>query len=127
MFTYSHELEASDQSYLKHEYNEYKEPKQSTPHQSSPSGEQYAVSLNAVNNTAENQQQQVPTVEYAEIDNNKNKTPQQYNLTNGYDELNGNRNTDSKEVSIIHYCYNIFMLCIATYRYTIIPCNYIDS
>ena len=97
---YSHELAESDQSCLYHEYDQIKEPKQSIPHQCSASGEQYAVSLNAVNSAAEKQQQQqVPLVEYAEIDNNKNKSPQKYNLTSGYDEINDNRNTDSKEVS----------------------------
>ena len=89
----------SDQSCISHEYDQIKEPKQSIPHQTSASGEQYAVSFNAVNYAAESQQKQAPLVEYAEIDNNKNKTPQQYNLTSEYDELNGNRNTDSKEVS----------------------------
>ena len=88
----------SDQSCLNHEYHQIKEPKQSIPHQTLASGEQYAVSLNTVNSAAEKQQQQeVPLVEYAEIDNNKNKS---YNLTSGYDVINDNRNTDSKEVSV---------------------------
>ena len=95
---------------MNHKYDQIKEPKQFIPHQTSASGEQYAVSLNAVNNTAENQQKQAPLVEYAEIDNNKNKTPQQHNLTSGYDEINDNRNTDSKEVSL-------HVICIATHVY----------
>ena len=101
----------SDQPCLNYET---KEPKQSIPHQSSASGEQYAVSFNAVNYAAESQQKQAPLVEYAEIDNNNNKTPQQYNLISGYDELNVNRNTDSKEVSL-HVTYIKVMLCIHSY------------
>ena len=91
----------SDQSCLNHEYDQIKEPKQSIPHQTSASGEQYAVSQNAVNSAAEKQrQQQVPLVEYAEIDNNKSSSPQQYNLTSRYDEINDNKTTDRKEVSL---------------------------
>ena len=91
----------SDQSCLYHEYDQIKKPKQSIPHQTSVSGEQYAVSLKAVNSAAEKQQQQkVQLVEYAEIDNNKNKIPQQYNLTSRYDEINDNKTTDRKEVSL---------------------------
>ena len=100
---YSHKLAKSDQSGLYHEYDQIKEPKQSIPHQSSASGEQYAVSLNAVNSAAEKQQQQqqqVPLVEYAEIDNTKSSSPQQYNMTSGYDEINDNKTTDRKEVSL---------------------------
>ena len=99
----------SDQSCLNHEYDQIKEPKQSVPHQTSASGEQYAVSLNAINSAAEKQQQQqVPLVEYAEIDNNKNKSPQQYNLTSGYDEINDNKSTDRKEVSLRNYLFKLY-------------------
>ena len=99
----------SDQSCLNHEYDQIKEPKQSVPHQTSASGEQYAVSLNAVNSAAEKQQQQqVPLVEYAEIDNNKNNSPQQYNLTSGYDEINDNKSTDRKEVSLCNYLFKLY-------------------
>ena len=92
----------SDQSCLYHEYDQIKKPKQSIPHQTSASEEQYAVSLNAVNSAAEKQQQQqqVPLVEYAEIDNKKSSSPQQYNLTSGYDEISDNNSTDRKEVSL---------------------------
>ena len=99
----------SHQSCLYHEYDQIKEPQQSIPHHTSASGEQHAVSFNAVNSAAEKQQQQqIPLVEYAEIDNNKNNSPQQYNVTDGYDEIKDNGNTDSKEVSV-HY---IFIKCI---------------
>ena len=91
----------SDQSCLYHEYDQIKKPKQSIPHQTSASGEQYAVSLNAVNSAAEKQQQQqVPLLEYAEIDNKRSSSPQQYSLTSGYDEINDNNSTDRKEVSL---------------------------
>ena len=93
----------SDQSCITHEYDQIRKPQQSIPHHTSASEEQYAVSFNVVNSAAEKQrQQQVPLVEYAEIDNNKNKSPQQYNVTSGYDEIKENRNTDSEEVSL-HY------------------------
>ena len=91
----------SDQSCLYHEYDQIKKPKQSIPHQTSASGEQYDVSLNAVNSAAEKQQQQqVPLLEYAEIDNKRSSSPQQYSLTSGYDEINDNNSTDRKEVSL---------------------------
>ena len=93
----------SDQSCITHEYDQIKEPQQSVPHHTSASGEQYAVSFNVVNSAAEKQQQQqVPLVEYAEIDNNKSKSPQQYNVTSGYDEINDNKTTDRKEVSLYY-------------------------
>ena len=101
----------SDQSCLNHEYDQIKEPKQSVPHQTSASGEQYAVSLNAVNSAAEKQQQQqqqVPLVEYAEIDNNKNNSPQQYNLNSGYDEINDDKSTDRKEVSLRNCLFKLY-------------------
>ena len=99
----------SDKSCLNHEYDQIKEPKQSVPCQSSASEEQYAVSLNAVNSAAEKQQQQqVPLVEYAEIDNNKNNSPQQYNLTSGYDEINDDKSTDRKEVSLRNCLFKLY-------------------
>ena len=86
-----------------HEYDQIKEPKQSVPHHTSASGEQYDMSFNVVNSAAEKQQQQeVPLVEYTEIDNTKNKIPQQYNVTSGCDVIKDNGNTDSEEVSL-HY------------------------
>ena len=95
----------SHQSCLYHKDDQIKEPKPSAPHHTSASGEQYAVSFNAVNSVAEKQQQQqVPLEEYAEIDNNKNNSPQQYNVTSGYDMIKDNGNTDSKEVSL-HYIF----------------------
>ena len=108
---FSHALAESDQSHITHEYDQIKEPKhitheydqikepkESIPHQSSDSGEQYAVSLKAVGNKSEKQQQQLPLVEYAEIDNSKNKSPQHHNLPSGY-EFSENITTTNKEVS----------------------------
>ena len=109
---FSHALAESDQSHITHEYDQIKEPKhitheydqikepkESIPHQSSDSGEQYAVSLKAVGNKSEKQQQQqLPLVEYAEIDNNKNKSLQHQNLPSGY-EFSENITTANKEVS----------------------------
>ena len=95
---FSHALAESDQSQITHEYDQIKEPKESIPHQSSDSGEQYAVSLKAVGNKSEKQQQQLPLVEYAEIDNSKNKSPQHQNLPSGY-EFSENITTANKEVS----------------------------
>ena len=101
----------SDQSHITHEYDQIKQPtheydqikessKQSIPHQSSDSGEQYAVSLKAVSNkTEKQQQQQIPLVEYAEVDNSVNKSPQHQNLPSGYDEINESNVTANKEVS----------------------------
>ena len=48
------------------------------------------MSLKAVSNKTEKQQQQIPLVEYAEVDNSVNKSPQHHNLTSGYDEINEN-------------------------------------
>ena len=105
LYCFSHESMESNQSCLYHEYDQTKEPKQSVPHHTSASGEQYAVSFNAVNSAAEKQQQQqVPLLEYAEIDNNKNKSPQQYNVTSGYDVIKDNGNTDCEEVSLHDIC-----------------------
>ena len=108
----------SDQSHITHEYDQIKQPtheydqikessKQSIPHQSSDSGEQYAVSLKAVSNKTEKQQQQIPLVEYAELDNSVNKSPQHQNLPSGYDEINESNITANKEVS--------GQMCIRTY------------
>ena len=100
----------SDQSCLFHECDQIKEPKQSVPHQSLASEEQYATSLNAVNSAAEKQQhQQVPLVEYAEINNTKNRSPQQYNLSSGYDEINNDKSTDRKEVSL-HFIFDTYVI-----------------
>ena len=108
---FSHALTESDQSHvtheydqikepkhITHEYDQIKEPKESIPHQSSDSGEQYAVSLKAVGNKSEKQQQQIPLVEYAEVDNSKSKSPQYHNFPSGY-EFSENIITTNKEVS----------------------------
>ena len=81
-----------------HEYDQIKEHKESVPHQSSDSGEQYAVSLKAVSNKSEKQQQQLPLVEYAEIEN---KSPQHHNMPSGY-EYNEDIITANKQVSGHH-------------------------
>ena len=109
----------SDQSCLFHEYDQIKEPKQSVPRQSSASEEQCAVSLNAVNSAAEKQQQQqqVPLVEYAEINNTKNRSPQQYNLSSGYDEINNNKNIDRKEVSL-HFICDMYIIYASINNFT---------
>ena len=71
-------------------YDDVKEPKQSIPHQSSASGELYAVSLKAVSKTSE---QKVPLVEYAEVDSTS-KSPQLHY----YDEIQENSNKANAEV-----------------------------
>ena len=71
-------------------YDDVKEPEQSIPHQSSASGELYAVSLKAARETSE---QKVPLVEYAELDNT-NKNPQSHY----YSEINENSNKANVEV-----------------------------
>ena len=101
----SHALAESDQSHVIHEYHQIKEPKQSIPHQSSANEEQYAVSLKAVNNTSEKQQQQqVPLVEYAEIDHTtQNKNQQLHSSPRRYDEISENKIATDEEVSIHNY------------------------
>ena len=98
LFVFSHALAESDQSHITHEYDQIKEPKGSIPHQSSDSGEQYVVSLKAISNKTEKQQQPIPLVEYAEIDSSKNESPQHHNLPSGY-EFSENITTANKEVS----------------------------
>ena len=77
--------------------DDIKKPKESVPHQTSASGQEYAVPLKAISNKSEKQQQQIPLVEYAEADNNQNKSTQQHNLTSAYDEVN-DKNKVSAEV-----------------------------
>ena len=78
--------------------NDIKKPKESVPYQTLASWQKYAVSLKAISNTSEKQQQQIPLVEYAEADNSWNKSPQQHNLTSTYDEVN-DKTKVSTEVS----------------------------
>ena len=59
------------------------------------------MSLKAVTNVPEKQQEQIPLVEYAELDYNKNKSPQHHNLTSGYDEINENSTNKDTGVSIV--------------------------
>ena len=66
------------------------------------------MSLKAVGNTSEKQQQQqIPLVEYATVDNNKNQNLQQHNLCSQYDEINDNNiNTGvSVQLGEIQYFY----------------------
>ena len=84
-------------------YDDVKEAKESIPHQSSDNGELYAVSLNAVSNKSEKQQQQIPLMEYAEIDNSANQSPQHHNLPSGYDVINdSNINTGVSVQNCVH-------------------------
>ena len=76
-----------------------KEAKGLTPHQTSSSGELYAVSLKAVSNKSEKQQQQIPLMEYAEINNSASQSPQHHNLPSGYDAINDNNTNVNTEVS----------------------------
>ena len=76
-----------------------KEAKGSTPHQTSSSGELYAVSLKAVSNKSEKQQQQIPLMEYAEINNSASQSPQHHNLPSGYNVINDNNTNVNTEVS----------------------------
>ena len=92
----------SDNLHVHHVYDVIKEAKESGPHQTSASGQEYAVPLIAVNNTSEKQQQQVPSVEYAKVDNVQNKSPQQHNQTSGYDEINENKIQVNEKVSVLY-------------------------
>ena len=69
------------------------------PRKSADNGELYAVSTKAVSNKAEKQQEQIPLVEYAEIDNNKKNQKVEHNVNNGYDEINENNIDNSTGVS----------------------------
>ena len=69
------------------------------PHKSANNGEMYAVSTKAVSNQAEKQQEQIPLVEYAEIDSNKKNKKAEHNLNNGYDEINENNIDNNTGVS----------------------------
>ena len=71
-------------------YDDVKEPEQSIPHQSSASGELYAVSLKAVGKTSE---QKVPLVEYAEVNSTSKNQQLHY-----YDEIKENSNKANVEV-----------------------------
>ena len=76
-----------------------KETKGSTPHHTSSSGELYAVSLKAVSNKSEKQQQQIPLMEYAEINNSASQSPRHHNLPSGYDVINDNNTNINTKVS----------------------------
>jgi len=58
------------------------------PHESADNGELYAMSKKAFSNKAEKQQEQIPLVEYAEIDNIKKNHKVEHNVNYGYDEIN---------------------------------------
>ena len=103
---YSHILADSDNLHVHHVYDDIKEAKESIPHQTSASGQEYAVSLIAVNNISEKQQQQIPSVEYAKVGNSQNKNPQQYNQTSGYEEINKNNIKVNGEVSVYMHMYS---------------------
>ena len=101
-FCYSHILADSDNLPV---YDDIKKPKEPVPYQTSASGQEYAVPLIAVNNTSEKQQQQIPSVQYAKVGNSQNKSPQQHNQTNGYEEVNKNNIKVNEEVSVYMYTY----------------------
>ena len=89
-----------------HVHHDIKEAKESVPHQASASG-QYAVPLIAVSSTSDKQQQYIPSVEYDEVSNSQNKSPQQHNQTSGYDEINENNSKVKPKVhtyTYIHIC-----------------------
>ena len=69
------------------------------PHTSANNGELYAVSTKVVSNKPEKQQEQIPLVEYAEIDNNKKNQNVKNNMTNVYDEINENNIDNNTGVS----------------------------
>ena len=58
------------------------------------------MSLKAVSNKSEKQQQQIPLMEYAEIDNSANQSPQHHNLPSGYDEINDDNINMNTGVSV---------------------------
>ena len=89
-------------------YGAIKEVKKSIPRQSSDNGELYAVSLNAVSNKSEKQQQQIPLIEYAEIDNSANQSPQHLNLPSGYNVINDNNINVNTELQV-HKCTKLLM------------------
>ena len=86
-------------------YDDIKEVKESVPHQTSASG-QYAVPLIAVSSTSDKQQQHIPSVEYDEVSNGQNKSPQQDNQISGYDEINKNNIKVDGEVSAYMHMYS---------------------
>ena len=90
---------------MHHVYDDIKETKQSVPYQNSTSGQEYAVSLIAVNNMSEQKQQHIPSVEYAEVSNGQNKSPQQHNQTSGYDEINESNSKVKPKVHIHIYTH----------------------
>lgn len=75
-------------------YDHLSKPQESVPHYAD------AVSFKTFTNTSEKQQQHIPLVEYAEVDYSMNKSPQQVNLTNGYDEINESKIEVNTEVSV---------------------------
>ena len=94
----------SDNAHANPTYDCIIKPQLSFTHQTSANREQHyhnAIVINGVNGTHGGQQQQVPLVEYDDIDNIQNESPQQEH--NQYEEINDNKVTDNKEVSITTY------------------------
>ena len=88
------------------------------PHTSANNGELYAVSTKAVSNKPEKQQEQIPLVEYAEIDNNKKIQKVENNVTNVYDEINENNIDNNTGVSDKqHNTYLHMHTYVSTYLY----------
>ena len=77
--------------------------KESIPRRASASSELSAVSLKIASKTSECQQQQIPL---DEMDADKKESPEQYNLTIGFDEINENNSNTNNEVSVLTYVRN---------------------
>ena len=77
--------------------------KESIPRRASASSELSAVSLKIASKTSECQQQQIPL---DEMDTDKKESPEQYNLTIGFDEINENNSNTNTEVSVLTYVRN---------------------
>ena len=75
-------------------------PKESIPRRASASSELSAVSLKIASKTSECQQQQI---QLDEIDADNKESPEQYNLTTGFDEINENNSNINTEVSVLTY------------------------
>ena len=82
-------------------YDHMIKPRLSATYQNSVKVEEYAVSsFKPANGIYENHQQQKPLKEYAEIDMTKKDSPQQYNPTDGYDEINENKSRDNSDSEV---------------------------
>ena len=80
--------------------------KESIPRRASASSELSAISLKIASKTSECQQQQIPL---DEMDADKKESPEQYNLTIGFDEIppvNENNSNINTEVSVLTYVRN---------------------